>query len=71
MEYYTTPQLLNMTLEDLQGLHIDQLIDAICTLEVTIYLVESMDGNYSKEASLQRTIKSIIRKRAHNMAMSY
>lgn len=61
MKYYTSRDLLKMNLSELEKLELDELIEAICTLEVTIYTLESNNMSYSKEAQKQREIKSLIR----------
>lgn len=71
MKYYTSKDLLSMNLTQLQDLTSEQLIEGICTLEVTIYTLESQGYSYSKENAKQREIKSILLRRCNGIAMSY
>ncbi len=71
MKYYTSKDLLSMNLTQLQDLTSEQLIEGICTLEVTIYTLESQGYGYSKENAKQREIKSILLRRCNGIAMSY
>jgi len=61
VKYYSSKELMQMSLSELKELSFEQLIEGICTLEITIYTLESNGYDYSKESTKQDQLKELLK----------
>lgn len=61
MKYYSSKELMQMSLSELRELSFEQLIEGICTLEITIYTLESNGYDCSRESTKQDQLKELLK----------